>query len=235
MSRVRRHREPRDSGLTLIELVVAMSIFALVAVMGLQSLNISLTLRDRLSTSAAQTGDLGRGLALLRNDLSAALPMVFFPPGQARPASALREMRGAQGFSLSLGGQPGLRLAQGRVDASPRQRVDWRFDPSAQRLTRTAWPTLYPVSDTQQGPEVPVLDGVTGMSLRSFWVGHGWVGGLRPPGGLGSVSSAGAEGSGDKDSASSAPEFYSSALPTAVEITLQTAPYGEIVLLEYLQ
>lgn len=228
-------RGQNNRGLTLIELVVAMAIFALVAVMGLQSLNVSLTLRDRLGARAGQASDLGQGLALLRNDLSAALPMVFFPPGQPRPASALREMRGTLGFSLSLGGQPGLHLAAGRVDARPRQRVDWRLDTGQQRLTRTAWPTLYPVSDTQQAPEVPVLDGVTGLSLRSFWVGQGWVGGLRPPGGTSAGSVTGSGVSGDDDTAAGAPEIYSSNLPAAVEITLQTEPWGEIVLLEYLQ
>lgn len=235
MSRGRGNRRRGESGLTLIELVVAMAIFALVAVMGLQSLNVSLTLRDRLGARAGQASDLGRGLALMRNDLSAALPMVFFPPGQPRPASALREMRGATGFSLSLGGQPGLHLAAGRVDARPRQRVDWRLDTGRQQLTRAAWSTLYPVSDTQRGPEVPVLDGVTGMSLRSFWAGQGWVGGLRPPGGAGSAQTIGQGAPGDGDTVAGAPEIYSSSLPVAVEVTLQTGPWGEIVLLEYLQ
>jgi len=47
-------------GLTLVELVVALGIFALVAVMGLQSLTIGLSMRDRLGVQADATDQLGR-------------------------------------------------------------------------------------------------------------------------------------------------------------------------------
>ena len=226
-------RHKTDRGLTLIELVVAMSVFALVAIMGLQSLSGSLGQRDRLTARADQTDALGQGLALMRNDLSAALPMFFFPPRQGAPASAIRGARGGQGFGLSLGGQPGLTLQGGGVDATQKQRVDWQFDAARQQLTRAVWPTLYPVDAAQQGPQVPVLDGVTGFGLRSYWVGQGWVDGLRPPqGGQGVASAA----SGDDDKVGeAAPEIYSNTLPRAVEITLETRDFGQIVLLEYFQ
>lgn len=220
----------RDRGLTLIELVVAMGIFALVAVMGVQSLSVSLTLRDRLSATADGTEALAQGVALLRNDLSAALPMVFFPPGEARPASALRALRGGSGFSLSLGGQPSLSLAAGGVDAAPEQRVIWRFEPREQRLTRAIWPTLYPARASQKGPEVPVLEGVTGLILRSYWTGAGWVPGLRQA----AEQQGGSSNDGDS-AGGTVPESYSSRLPQAVEITLKTRDFGDIVLLEYLQ
>ena len=220
-------------GLTLIELVVAMAVFALVAIMGLQSLTGSLTMRDRLTATADNTENLGQGVALLRNDLSAALPMFFFPPEQGAPVSALRAERGNSGFALSVGGQPGLPLLTGGIDATRKQRVIWRFEAGAQRLTRQAWPTLYPVSADQQGPPVPVLDGVKGLGLRSFWTGQGWVEGLRMPGGTQITETA---SSGDDDrTEGAAPEIYSDALPNAVEITLETKDFGQIVLLEYFQ
>lgn len=233
MSRSQSNRGQADKGLTLIELVVAMAIFALVAVMGVQSLSVSLTLRDRLSATAARTEALGQGVALLRNDLSAALPIFFFPPEQGAPASALRALRGNKGFSLSVGGQPGIALPAGGMDAAPEQRVTWRFDPAEQRLTRAVWPTLYPASAAQQSAPVPVLDGVTAMALRSHWTGKGWVVGFRPPDGL---QTAAQQTSGDDDSAGgTVPEVYSDSLPNAVEITLETRDFGQIVLLEYFQ
>jgi general secretion pathway protein J len=132
-----------------------------------------------------------------------------------------------------VGGQPGLNLPAGGVDATQKQRVTWQFDVVEQRLTRAAWPTLYPVSAAQQGPAVPVLDGVTGLGLRSYWVGEGWIEGLRPPDGNQINTSA---ASGDDDRAEGAvPEIYSNTLPHAVEITLETSTYGQIVLLEYFQ
>ena len=219
-------------GLTLIELVVALGIFALVAVMGLQSLTISLTLRDRLGTQADATDQLGQGAALLRNDLASALPLMFFPPGTGAPGSALRPLRGGQGFSLSVGGQPGIPRALGGMDAVAKQRVDWRYDPQKERLTRQAWPTLYPVNASQQGPEVAVLEGITGLSTRSYWSGQGWLPGLRS-----NQRGEPAEiKTGDGDRAGGvAPEVYSGTLPRAVEITLETRDFGEITLLEYLQ
>jgi len=221
-------------GLTLIELVIAMAVFALIAVMGLQSLSGSLTMRDRLSATAAQTNQMGQGVALLRNDLSAALPMLFFPPGQGAPRSAIRPERRSQGFSLSVGGQPALTLSGGDVvDAMHKQRVIWQFDPDQQRLTRAVWPTLYPANATQQSRPVPVLEGVTGLAFRSFWTGPGWVNGLRRPDGV--RETGGGTQADDDRAGGTAPEAYSDVLPRAVEITLETRDFGQIILLEYFQ
>lgn len=219
-------------GLTLIELIVALGIFALVAAMGLQSLTVSLSMRDRLGAQADTTNQLGQGIALLRNDLSSALPLLFFSPERSSPSSAIRRVRDGQGFSLSVGGQPGIRLVSGGLDAADKQRVDWRYHPADERLSRQAWPTLYPLSASQQGPEVDVLEGVTGLSLRSYWTGQGW----RP--GLHSVLQAerGEQPERDEDIGGGVPpEIYSSGLPRAVEITLETRDFGRIVLVEYFQ
>ena len=53
----------RDQGITLIELIVAMALFALVAVMGLQALNGMLRSRDRLSDMADETAGLSTARA----------------------------------------------------------------------------------------------------------------------------------------------------------------------------
>ena len=229
-----RRRNASDRGLTLIELVVALGVFALVAVMGVQSLSISLNLRDRLSASASETDALGQGVALLRNDLSAALPLLFYRPGKGAPASALRPFRGGQGFSLSVGGQPGIVQSSGAADATQKQRVDWRYHPNSQSLTRQAWPTLYPVNASQQGPEMPVFEGVTSLAFRSFWAGQGWVPGLIPPADAALNAANVSAGDGDRNSGV-APEIYSDTLPHAVEITLEIREFGQIVLLEYIQ
>ena len=59
-------RVSRDRGLTLIELVVAMAVFALVAVMGLQSLSGSLRMRDGLTARAEDSAALAQAIAVLR-------------------------------------------------------------------------------------------------------------------------------------------------------------------------
>ena len=164
-------RSPRDAGMTLIELVAAMAVFAVVAVMGLQSLTAMLRTRDRLEQIDTNTGALTLVLARMRNDLSATMPMLFYPPERQAPRSALYQSTDETVFSLSIGGQPAL-------DGSyQRHRAIWRFDPSDNTLKRSVWTTLIPANATALQPEVTVMQGVTGMRLRSYWAQTGWADG----------------------------------------------------------
>ncbi len=213
-------------GLTLIELVVAMAIFALVAVMGLQSLTGSMRMRDRLLTLDAQTGALGQTLALLRHDLQALVPMLFYPPGGS-PRSAIDLSRDGGTLSLSLDGQPVLPPQTGPGMA----RAQWHHDPATARLSRQVWPTLFPASAAVAAPDVVALEGVTALRLRSYWEGIGWV-----PGVQSTVPVAAAELGSDSDGGQSrVAESYSSALPLAIELVLETRDFGSIRLLETLQ
>ena len=222
-------RVSRDRGLTLIELVVAMAVFALVAVMGLQSLSGSLRMRDGLTARAEDSAALAQAIAVLRNDLSAVVPMLFFPPKEGRPLSALRGNPDGQGFGLSLGGQPAFETLSGVRDAALWQRAEWRFDSQTGQLSRQLWPTIYPVSERQSGPEVVTIGELAGLSLRSYWPGQGWVDGWRRPRGESEEDPL------DGDAAGTVREIYSSELPHAVEEVLETRAYGRITLVEYLQ
>lgn len=207
-----------DRGLTMIELVAAMAVFALIAVMGLQALTGSLRMRDALVQRADQSAALEHALTLLRQDLDAVLPMLFFPPGGAPPQSALREARA--GFALSRGGLPGTAFG----------RVDWQLDAGA--LTRRVWPTLAPAGPAQQSPAVPVIEGVTALRWRSHWPATGWVTGLRAPDGTARASNVPGT---DSDSSFAAAEVYSDTLPDGIELTLVTRDFGEITLVESLK
>ena len=68
---------PADTGLSLIELVVAMALFAMVAIMGLQSLTGTMRISERLTQIDSDTAELGNAVALLRNDLTSVVPMLF--------------------------------------------------------------------------------------------------------------------------------------------------------------
>jgi len=211
----------RDRGLSLIELVVAMSIFALVAIMGLQSLSGMLHTRDRLTDIDDQSAALSRGLGLLRNDLSAVLPLLFYPPDRGAPQSALTSDGEVQ-LAMSLGGQAEL---SGQV---ARHRAEWRVDPQTTVLTRQVWITLTPGDRSTLRPEVTVLDGISGLRLRSYWLGQGWVDGLR---GLESAASSSASES-DQDGTGNAREVYSDTLPEAIEVTLLRPGGDDITLIE---
>jgi general secretion pathway protein J len=223
---------PRDNGLTLIELAVAMLIFALVAVMGLQALTGMLRMRDRLAGIDENTAELSLALSLLRSDLSAMVPLVFHAP-QGGVQSALTLEAGGREVAFSVGGQPDL----APVSGLGLHRVEWRWNPEDQTLSRRIWPVLAPASAAAAMPEMVVLGDVTGLALRSYWPEVGWQQGaqqIAPSAAVASDSSP--LGAVDRDTVLRAVvNSYTDQLPQAVEITVRTARYGPISLVESLR
>lgn len=214
----------KDRGMTLIELVVAMAIFAMVSVMGLQGVTGMMRMRDRLDTRAGDTAELSRALSLLRADLGAAVPLLFHPPGKVPPRSALVHDTGAGRLALSVAGQPDLSASGGPGFG----RAQWRLDAASGTLFRSAWSHLTPSDLSAEGPEVAILTDVMSMGLRSYWDDIGWVEGSLPgdPASLVIDDAEGIEGTFVPTSA---------ALPLAVEITLVTGQYGTITVTEALE
>lgn len=139
-----------DRGLTLLELVVATAIFALVAVLATQALTGGLIQRRGLERAEAEGAELMRLLSLLRQDLDSAVPQPHRPSGEAG-GPALAPDAGGAGFAISRAG-PGDLL----------QRVRWRIDPGAATLWRRAGPL---VGAGDQGPEVAIAQGVTAIRV----------------------------------------------------------------------
>ncbi|MEP2716392.1 type II secretion system protein GspJ [Pseudophaeobacter sp.] len=237
---------PQDRGLSLIELVLAMGLFALVAVMGAQALTGMLRLRDDLEARGTRSAALAEVTSLLRADLSALVPMLFYPPNRAPPQSALSYQRrgGDTHLALSRGGLPrfvtGLSSAgfsTGLSTGFSTGRVEWQVQDG--QLSRGVWPSLIPAAASARQPQViwgdsTALGGVQDLRLRSYWPQIGWVDGVQPQGGSASPPSL-TTGAADSDGAGLASEVYSSTLPLAVELTLVTGAFGEITLLESLQ
>lgn len=160
----------RDQGLTLLELVVAVALFALVAVMGLQTLTAMMKNRDHLDARAQTASQTSQMFALLRADLNAALPLSFSPPDGTLPAAPFTVNTSENTFALSVAGQPAL-----SSDASNGfGRVVWRFDPTEQTLTRRSWPLLVPADAHSQSPAVVVLQGITSLNIESYIAQIGW-------------------------------------------------------------
>lgn len=158
-------------GFTLVELVAAIGIFALVAVMGLQALTAGLRSEAALAAAAEADRAVFRTLTLLRRDLEAAVPLAFLPPG-GEPQPALDAPAGSGRLALSVGGLP-------RLPGEPSAgfgRVEWRVDPATARLTRRVWPVLAPRDGAAAGPEVAMLEGVRALALLPLPPG----GDLRP-------------------------------------------------------
>lgn len=193
-------KPPKDQGMTLMELIVVLAVFGLVAILSLQALSGTLRHRDRLVEIDKKTSSITMMLSLLRSDLNAAAPLLFHAPdGSIQSAFAINPAQTQLGFSVS-----------GRVDlpgeASARiGRVIWRYDTRQDQLIRQSWPVLIPADTTSLSPEVVLADGITGMEIRTFEPSRGWVSGTDP-----NVSGT------------------SSNLPLAVDVILQTADFGRI-------
>jgi len=217
----------RDAGLSLIELVVAMALFALVAVMGLQSLTGNMRATQRLTEIDTDTRALGDALSLMRNDMDAIVPMSFYAPSSPpRPAVDLSE--DGRMLSLSLAGQPSMQTAH-----TDRQRAEWVFDPETGVLSRQVWPALLPRTQAQRTDAIVMLSGVTDLAVRSFWPGSGWNPGTTSPLTAQLAVTRVVE---DQDSGpGGAPAAYVSVLPDAVEVTLRTTRYGDVRLVQALR
>lgn len=160
-----------SAGFTLVELVAALAIFALVAVMATQALNGALRQRDALAARDDAAAALGRSLALMRRDLEAALPLGFLPAGADTREPALRVIGDAPGgFALSIGGHPRLPGEPGAGMA----RVLWRVDPAREVLTRRHWPSLAPTRRNAGGPARDMLEDVTALAIAPLgeWDGQ---------------------------------------------------------------
>ena len=156
----------RTAGFSLLELVAVLSIFALVALIGVQVLQATIRNSERLVEVSDVSADLARTLALLRQDLDAALPMSFTEPNGADRPSLQTE---AGGFALTVGG-----LARLEPNATGQGRVRWRLDPASGQILRQVWTTREPGSRRSAGAEVPVLADIRGFELASYAVQGGW-------------------------------------------------------------
>lgn len=150
---------PAPRGFTLLELMVALALFSLVAVMSLQVLTGAVHQRRVLEQQTGDSAALMRHLALLRADLENLVPLPFTPPlGGQEPAFA----PSATALELSLGGQARLGGGAGGEPAEDGfQRVIWQYDAQAETLSRGIWPVLHPRDPAQRGPDIVMLDGVT--------------------------------------------------------------------------
>lgn len=171
-------------GFTLVEALVALALFALIAVIGYRGLSAVIDGRQHLAEDEARWRDLDRAFALWRSDLEAAIDRPARDTG-GLPEEGFRGDYDAGGrldapawwTRLGAPGSEGLAAAP--------QRVGWRL--REQHLERLVWPT------PDRGPRseplaLPVLDGVSTLSLRYLTLGSKgpeWLARWRQPVSLG--------------------------------------------------
>jgi general secretion pathway protein J len=195
------HSRDTQAGFTLLELLVALSIFALLSVMAYSGLNTVLKQRVATEAEATRLGDLQKIYLLMQRDLEQAV---------------LRPVRGEYGDRLpAMSGDGGIQFTRGGWNnplGHPRsdlQRVGYAM--ADERLVRYVWTVLDRAEDTQP-LEQPLSDQVTGMDVRYLDASDNWL--TQWP----SLASATTAGGTPVDT-----------LPKAVEVTLHHKQYGDLV------
>ncbi|MGA4634205.1 type II secretion system minor pseudopilin GspJ [Pseudomonas solani] len=191
----------RSAGFTLLELLIAIAIFALLA-LGTYRMLDSVLASDRATRAQEQQlRELVRAMAAIERDLQQVNP---------RPVrDAYGEWRGA--LVGESGDNDSVELSRGGwrnplgAPRSRMQRVRWQL--SGEKLERRYWTVLDQAQDSQ--PQVQqALDGVTRLKLRYLDKSDNWV----------EVWPADGE-TGDKSLEK---------LPRAIELTLEHRRYGEL-------
>jgi len=159
MGRRRMVSKPGARGFTLVEVLVAMAITALVAVVSYSALSAALASAERLRVSAQRAQEIGRVMAMLSRDIrQTASRTVIDEFGQRTPA--------VMGGELARDMLTVTRAGWHNSTGAPRgtlQRVDWWLE------EETLWRGYFPVLDITPGTErieTAVLDGVERFEVR---------------------------------------------------------------------
>jgi general secretion pathway protein J len=191
-------------GFTLVEIMVAVLITAILAVMAFEAMQQALTNRDRIRANAARVQALQFTMRSFTQDFSQLAPRPVREPLGDGYQPALLGVQGTTQVALTRGGW----MNPAGVERSTLQRV--RYDLRDGKLYREYWMVL----DAQLDPQ-PVsrelLDGVRALRVRYMNDGRNWQESW-PPASLGTTRE----------------ERELRWRPLAVEITLELEDWGQI-------
>ncbi|WP_243450884.1 type II secretion system minor pseudopilin GspJ [Sphingosinicella sp. CPCC 101087] len=144
-----------SAGFTLVEMMIALSIFGLLTAAGVTLLGLTARTQEASDRLLGELGELRRTGALLTADLAQAAPRLY----RDRDGRPLRAFAGGNGEEPML--MAFVRRGWAGGDGAALQRVAWRLrDARLERLS-------YPHVDGGGSPvAVTLLDGVSGLRLR---------------------------------------------------------------------
>jgi general secretion pathway protein J len=145
----------RPSGFTLVEMLIALSIFGMLTAAGVALLGVTARTQETSDRLLAELGEIQRTGALLNADLAQATPRLYRD----------RDGRPQRAFAGGRGDEPGLMVFVRRGwdsgDGGGLKRVGYRL--REQRLERLSFPR---VDGGGTAVIVPLLDGVQSLRLR---------------------------------------------------------------------
>jgi len=162
----------RARGLTLLEMLVAIAIFALIAVMAYGALNQVLRIRDRVTAERRFWSGLAMCFSHLQDDLSQVRPRpVIDDDGQILQPFIIRpedmQVLNAPQLEFTRGGV----LVTGNAARSDLERVGYQLENHV--LWRLSWPVLDRAPNTVPVKSA-VLRNVTEFRVRAFTSGQLW-------------------------------------------------------------
>jgi general secretion pathway protein J len=195
----------RARGFTLLELIVVIAVFAVFAAMAYGGLNYVLTARRTLEVQLARTAEWQKAFQRVRNDLELAVPRATRDGfGQPLGAFTFEEFGARIEFTRSGWRNP---LSQPRPSL---ERVVYRYDDRSHELLRETWRVLDRAADNEPAKLV-VLGQIDDARWRFMDSSRQWQEHWPPA------------------STSSANAAASALVPKAIELTLESKDFGEVV------
>ena len=195
-----RHTIRSAAGFTLLELLVALAIFSLIAVMSYNGLKVVLNTQAATEIQADALAEMQKVYLLMQRDIEQVVPRPIRDEyGDEQPA-----LTGDDALQLTRGGwsNPAGRLR------SSLQRVGYAFED--RNLVRYSWAVLDRAQDSEPGRQVLVGD-IEEMTIRYLAANNEWQ--ERWPNPL-AVAEVNAPATG---------------LPRAVEVTLEHERFGPLI------
>lgn len=168
---MRRRAAPsgKQAAFTLVELLVALAIFAVITALSYRSLSVLLDSREALEKDARKWRDIALFVGRFERDVNAVLPrLATGPSGTAlSPVSSLLDLGGATAKGLAIT-RSGALLNQNAL-AAP-QRIAYRFLEG--KVERLAWSAV-DAAPRLEPTATPVLESVRALDFR-FLVANEW-------------------------------------------------------------
>ena len=153
--------DPHAKGFTLVELLVALAIFAILSGFAYRSLGAMLEAREKLRDDARKWRDVAVFVSRLERDLGSIVPRLARGPAGtvlSPVSSSLATQNDGEGLALTRAGSP----LQDNVLAAP-QRVGYRL--RGGQVERLSWAAL-DAAPREEPAAIAILGGVRALSFR---------------------------------------------------------------------